>query len=820
MAISSQQKEDILALTVATFNAAPSAKIMQELASAVESGMTNQQLADILVATDEFKEGVLKGAVTNEEITANLLKNFGLAAGNTDAASPDAQAEAFFMNRLESGASIGSILLEASAYLTGTPAEEFKPTADLFQNKVTVADVYSREGKGETLDAMQNVLIGVTPTFPTTEAEAEGFVAGKGTGPDNTFHLTTGVDNPRTTTGSDEINGVVDTAANGGTLTNGDNVNGGAGFDTANLVVASSAWPAGATIKDVEKIVFKNVNPAATNLNLSNVTGATELWNSGALKGSVLNLTNIQSNAAIGALNVEGGATQNATFKDGSIGAGGTLTLSTVSSGNSATDRVNVSVGHANTANSAKDVTLSVIAEGKNFVQFADGGGGKSIGGLSAIKVAGGGALDIVAPGGEFNNVTTVDATSNGGGVTLDLTTNNKDVTFTGGAGNDTLILGNFTAADTIDGGGSVDKDGKSSDNDTLIASLANLQAFNKAGSVKNVETLGINLGAPLAANATVNGELFGISNITFNDALNLNGKSLILSNLANNTNVTFKGSAGAGGGTIGVDVKGAVAGADNTATLTFGKDANLGTNKVTVNAGGVETITIATDATSGAGAQLFKLADTALTTLKVTGSDGIGIGDLTASKNITTIDATGVVKDAVGAVGGVFVSVAQNDKSVTFTGGEGGDAYIASAKGDIVTGGLGSDVITLGAGADKLIYNAAAESDGQPAPNGSVDVIGNNTATGDFDVAADSIQFAAALQTGTASFIGNAAFTNTGATQVSFTNVADANPFAVGNQAGGAVKVDLNGDGTSDMTINLVGVTEGEFGASNFSFA
>ncbi|SFI42914.1 hypothetical protein [Nitrosomonas sp. Nm34] len=821
MAISSQQKEDILALTVATFNAAPSAKIMQELASAVESGMTNQQLADILVATDEFKEGVLKGAVTNEEITANLLKNFGLAAGNTDAKSPDAQAEAFFMNRLESGASLGSILLEASTYLTGTPAEEFKPTADLFQNKVTVADVYSKEGKGETLDAMQNVLIGVTPTFPTTKAEAEGFIAGKGTDPDNTFHLTTGVDNPRTTTGNDEINGVVDTAANGGTLTNGDNINGGAGFDTANLVVANgAAWPAGATIKDVEKIVFKNVNPGATNLNLSNVTGATELWNSGAIKGSVLNLTNIQSNAAIGSLNVEGGATLNATFKDGAIGAGGTLTLSTVSSGNSATDRVNVAVGHATTANSAKDVSLSVIAEGKNFVQFADGGGGKSIGGLSTIKVAGGGSVDIVAPGGEFNNVTTVDATSNGGGVTLDLTTNNKDVTFTGGAGNDTLILGNFTTADTIDGGGSVDKDGKSSDNDTLIATLANLQAFNKAGSVKNVETLGINLGGPLAANATVNGELFGISNITFNDALNLNGKSLILSNLANNTNVTFKGSAGAGGGTIGVDVKGAVAGADNTATLTFGKGADLNTNKVTVNAGGVETITIATDATSGAGARLNKLADTALTTLKVTGSDGIAIGDLTASKNITTIDATGVVKDAVGAVGGVFVSVAQNDKSVTFTGGQGGDAYIASAKGDVVTGGLGSDVITLGAGADKLIYNAAAESDGQSGPNGSVDVIGNNTPAGNFDVAADSIQFAAALQTGTASFIGNAAFTNTGATQVSFTNVADANPFAGGNQAGGAVKVDLDGNGTADMTINLVGVTEGEFGASNFSFA
>ncbi|SDW17326.1 beta strand repeat-containing protein [Nitrosomonas communis] len=819
MAISSQQKEDILALTVATFNAAPSAKIMQELASAVESGMTNQQLADILVATDEFKEGVLKGAVTNEEITANLLKNFGLAAGNTDATSPDAQAEAFFMNRLESGASLGSILLEASTYLTGTPAEEFKPTADLFQNKVTVAEVYSLTGKAETLDGMQNVLIGVTPAFPKTDAEAQAHLNGIGEGSNkgDIFTLTTGADNIKGKATDDTINGVVDTAANGGTLNNSDSIDGGAGTDTANLTLAGAGFPAGATITNVERVFFKNVTGANDALDVSNITNATELWSSGSVGKTILTLKNIQSNAALGLSNAVGGGGLTATFKDGTIGAGGTVTLAFNTSG-SKTDRVLDTVGHATTANTNKDVTLSLIANGPNFVQFSDSAA--SIGGLSTIKVAGGGSVDIVAPGGEFNNVTTVDATGNSGGVTLDLTTNNKDVKFTGGTGNDTLILGNFNATDTIDGGGTVDKDGKSSDNDTLIATLANLQAINKAVSVKNVETLGINLGGALAANATVNGELFGTSNITFNDALNLNGKSVTLSNLGNNTNVTFKGSAGAGGGTVGVDVKGAVAGTDNTATLTFGKGADLNTNKVTVNAGGVETITLATDATSGAGARLNKLADTALTTLKVTGSDGIGIGDLTASKNITTIDATGVVKDAGGAVGGVFVSVAQNDKSVTFTGGEGGDAYIASAKGDIVAGGLGSDVITLGAGADKLVYNAAAESDGQPAPNGSVDVIGNNTPTGDFDVAADSIQFAAALQTGTASFIGNTAFTNTGATQVSFTNVADANPFAVGNQAGGAVKVDLNGDSTADMTINLVGVTEGEFGASNFSFA
>jgi len=304
MAISQQQKEDILALTVATFNAAPSAAILQDFAKEIEAGMTTQQLADILVATDEFKEGVLKGAVTNEEITGALLKNFGLAAGNTDATSPDAQAEAFIFSELEAGKSISTVIVEAATYLLGTPAEAFQPTADLFKNKITMADVYSREGKGETLDEMQNVLIPVTPAGPKTEAEAEALLGPVTTDPVN---LTTGVDSLKGTTGNDIFNGVVDTIANGGTLNNGDSIDGGAGNDTANFTLTGAGFPAGATITNVEKVFFKNVTGANDTLDVSNITGATELWSSGSVGKTILTLNNIQSNAALGLSNAVGG---------------------------------------------------------------------------------------------------------------------------------------------------------------------------------------------------------------------------------------------------------------------------------------------------------------------------------------------------------------------------------------------------------------------------------------------------------------------------------------------------------------------------------
>jgi len=598
------------------------------------------------------------------------------------------------------------------------------------------------------------------------------------------------VDNVAGTAGNDTITGVVDVATAGGTLTAGDVVDGGAGTDTANFVITTNAkWAAGATVKNVEILNFRNVSGANDTLDLSNVAGATQLWSSGSTGAKVLTLNNVQSNATLGVANTTGADGLTVTFKDGTIGQGGTLGLAFNAAGNKTAagviTRVVDTVGHVGAANAATDVTLALTATGANYAKFTDGA--NSIGGLKTITVGGAGSLDIIDTGTEFDNVVTVNASSNTGGFTIDLGANNKDVTFTGGSGNDTLTLPNFNATDSIDGGAG---------NDTLNVSLANVLAFTKAAPVKNVETLGITLGAQLAANQTVNGDFFGISNVTINDGPDLNAKVLSLSNLANGANVTFKASSATTAGTISVDVKGAVAGTNESATLTFGKAVDFTTNAVTINAAGLETITLATATTSGAGAKVKAIADAQLTTLKFTGSDGITITDALAAGAIKTVDASGVVKDTAGAVGGVSVSLANSTTAVTFTGGQGADTYTASAKGDTITGGLGTDTITLGAGADKLVYTAAAESDGTIAK----DVIGSFATTG------DSIQFAAALQKGTAAYIGAAAFTNTGSTQLRMNN-AD-------------LEVDLNGDGTLDMAITLTGVSAASFGAANFSFA
>ncbi len=797
MAISNAQQTSILKVVAGLFNAAPGGSNLTELANLVEGGTSIQQLARDLAKHPLFTDGIMAGKATTPAQVGVLMNHFGLTTGSGDASSPDAQAEAFFTARINEGTDFGDIVFEAITFLSQSNLPtEFADVAALLDNKVLVAEVYSESNSATDLATLKSILIGVTATGPATRDEAITFLEGQGSGPNagQVFTLTSAVDNIAGTSGDDAINGVVDTTAGGagGTFTPGDQIDGGAGNDTATFVITDTGkWSNGATIKNVENIVFRDVTNAGDTVNVANISGATSFTNLSSTAGQTLTLNNIQSNAKLAITNssTAGGKANSLTadFKDGTFVTGGTLSADFNAAGSSVagtTVRSDLKVGHASAAGTATDLTLALNASGANFATFTNGA--NSIGGLKTLNVGGTGSLDIIAAGAEFDNLTTVNAAANKGGFKVNLGANNKDVTFTGGDGNDTLTLANFNTKDSVDGGAG---------NDTLNVTLADVQAFTKAAPVSNVETLGITLGGALAANTSVNGDFFGINNITLNDGPDLAGFTLSFANLANETNVTFNKSSANTAGTISIDVKGAIAGTAEAATLTFGKAVDFTTNAVKVNAAGLETVTLATATTSGGGAQLSDLADSQLKTLKVTGSDGINVASLANAKNISTVDASAVVKDSNGNVGGVTVDLVNNSTGVIFTGGEGADTYTASTKGDTITGGLGADIITLGAGADKLIYNVADDSKA-----GAKDVVGG------FDTTADVVQFASALQVGAASYIGAAAFTNTGATQLRM-NGAD-------------LEIDLNGDTTVDMTIELTGVNAGQFGAANFVFA
>jgi len=61
-------------------------------------------------------------------------------------------------------------------------------------------------------------------------------------------------------------------------------------------------------------------------------------------------------------------------------------------------------------------------------------------------------------------NLATVNASTNTGGVSFNLTGNTKDVTFTGGSGNDTVLMGaSLATTDKLDGGAGTNTIGVSS---------------------------------------------------------------------------------------------------------------------------------------------------------------------------------------------------------------------------------------------------------------------------------------------------------------------------------------------------------------------
>ncbi|SDY84256.1 hypothetical protein [Nitrosomonas halophila] len=94
MAISQQQKDEILSVVVSLFNGAPGGAILDDLAKAVEDGVPIYEISRLLAETNQFK------ALTSDKTTIPqqvefLLDHFGFAPGG-EPGSAAALAEEYF----------------------------------------------------------------------------------------------------------------------------------------------------------------------------------------------------------------------------------------------------------------------------------------------------------------------------------------------------------------------------------------------------------------------------------------------------------------------------------------------------------------------------------------------------------------------------------------------------------------------------------------------------------------------------------------------------------------------------------------------------
>ncbi len=304
-----------------------------------------------------------------------------------------------------------------------------------------------------------------------------------------------------------------------------------------------------------------------------------------------------------------------------------------------------------------------------------------------------------------------------------------KTVNFTGGAGDDAVVLSDaFEKAITMGAG-----------NDTVTYGGAASIATGKLGSVNagdGEDTIVMINDSAVAAdnNSVFNSSFSGFEVLQLSDLLKstanidldgINGVSKViltgnnatggqLSNLVSGGTVTLKGVST---GFI-VNVKSAVAAAtdvlnislENSTASTVAYGSITAANVETINITTVDTGKIGTDGKNVLATQdSATLEATSATKIVVTGNNGL---DLTNSGNtkVTTFDASAVagdnVEDTAVALGVVYESattVLANtaDTVVTIIGGAGNDTLTGNTTIDTITGGAGNDTLTGLAGAD-----------------------------------------------------------------------------------------------------------------------
>ena len=508
--------------------------------------------------------------------------------------------------------------------------------------------------------------------------------------------LTTGTDNYVGTASNDTITGTATAADTTKDLYQAqDAIDGGAGTDTLRVTVGGDISAQTPIIKNVEILEARSVNAAAkidasasslTKLVNANSTAALEFANIGAV-------TSLSVSDSAGASTF--------TYANDKLGASGALTLAVSSYGTAASSRdVTVVVGGADVVK-----TLSVDATGTNNITIKEGA--STIGDtLTKLVVTGTGSLKVIseADGGDADangtlaSLTTVDASANTGGVNIDLATggNAKDVTFTGGSGNDRVAFSatNLTVNDKLAAGDGTDTLAIA---DTAID--ANLSKAVKATTgFEKLEYTG-------TAALTWDVSLAGISTITTSGA------------------VTTAGAAGADGAKDKAGANGADAGADAVAVTGLSTQAFEIGNSITATggaggAGGVGSAAGKDGQAGGVGgagksALIFTpLVDNGSNAVTVTlkgvtlnssganGGAGGAAGDVTADKGgaggkggaaDTVIDATNIetvnIVSATNSTGTVTVNTLT---AIGGTGGKGGAGKTAGADGAAGADGSG----------------------------------------------------------------------------------------------------------------------------------
>lgn len=706
---------------------------------------------------------------------------------------------------------------QAEAYLAANASNRVGAMMDL------AAQLYSYNGSEASLVAAKAAYVNAVDgsynysinTANISGATLTGTIVSGG----QTFTLTTAVDALNGTSGNDTFTG--DSAS----ISAADTLNGGAGTDTAKLYIDSDESLVSSAVE-----IFQVQTTAAKTLTASNITGATE-FNSNK-STNTLAVTGVQNNVTVSATQATASATDDlkVTFASAAINStSGTLAVGTDGNGSTAT-RFEYDINSAGTDKfSTAEITGST---NKSYIEL-DGGA------LSLTKVVakGDALIDLGDAPSKLGNVATVDASASTGGLKIDLatSTNAKDVTFTGGSGNDTVVFAaaQFTTLDKVDGGAGTGDAIITGDAVFTASTDAVVKALNGA---TNVEIAGSSVTAADGIQVKMS-VLTGINTFTFGgvtpaaNAANTDGdvaatltgiesgdSFIITGNVVGGTQAAGDASGGdainatplvnSGSDTLSLTFKAGAAiavtgGASTDAGANGGKVSGDALDAATIEKINITTDSAADDVTFAAGTAAG--TDTAGSSVKV-GANAVitivGAGDVT----LGTIVAPSTDADDLTIDGNTMTG------ALSVTTGAGNDIIKGGSKADNITAGTGIDTITLGGGSD--IYNITKGD-----AVGSHDIITDFLAGGSGDVlkglSASYDALTNAEQTAVTAEATLAAAVNTalvGATDSQWT------AFTYGGKTYAVYDTDNAFDTTNAYIVELTGVTVANLTAANFA--
>ncbi|UCE59570.1 MAG: calcium-binding protein [Phycisphaerales bacterium] len=512
--------------------------------------------------------------------------------------------------------------------------------------------------------------------------------------PGETLDFTLGVDDLSGTGGIDTFSAPLLFNAPTGTsvpsLQTGDAANGGDAADSLNAQFNFAAvTTVSPTLTAIEVLNITDFGTAATTLAGTGLTGVTDINIASSTNTNVFTV-----NALANAVNV--GLTQQAigaTFGFATAATSGAADSITASFNGLTAGTLTLTTGTTNgfeTLNIASNTAASVVAD-------------IVMNGTTLTSVGVSGDADFTQTATLDANVTTVNCSTATGDVIL-TQTNAGVFTYTGGAGDDTIILGaTYGTTDTLDGG---------ANDDTLGGTTAVLGGTTVAQSnVTNFEKLRVSDAHTTALNVSHFGSINEV-------ILDLGSNAGTITNAATGfavTSGTRAGAANVGAGTLGVTIAGS--GVSDTLTCTLNDAEQAGVVTFT----GAETVNLVSNldldgsaADSGtAGQNTFSAALILAVTASnekvvITGTEQM---NLTGAVTADQIDASGFTEPLI-------MGAACTTSGVIVTGGSGADTLFGSSGADIVSGGAGNDtlnplagndIVTGGAGVDTFRQSAAA---------------------------------------------------------------------------------------------------------------